>query len=67
MDVDPETVLANHADALMALANVRSVGLGEKAGSSVIKVFVERKVPLSALPPDQVVPAELHGCTVGGE
>lgn len=64
MEADAEKILANNADALMALANVQSVGLGEKAGRAVIMVFVDRKVPLSALPPGQIIPPELEGCEV---
>ncbi len=46
---------------LLSLPNVTGVGLGEKEGREVIKVFVTHKVAASALPPDDVVPRALEG------
>jgi len=45
----------------MRLPNVTGVGIGEKAGKPVIKVFVTHKVPESALQPQEVVPKALEG------
>lgn len=59
-----EEALRNHEDALMALPNVQGVGIGVKAGKSVIKVFVSSKVPENSLRPDQRVPAVLGGYEV---
>ncbi len=62
--MDIEAVLRKHEAELMGLANVQGVGIGERAGKPVIKVFVDARVPESSLPPDQIVPAELEGCEV---
>lgn len=62
-----EEVLRDHEDALMALPNVQAVGIGEKAGKTVIKVFVSSKVPQDSLQPDQRVPATLGGYEVDVE
>lgn len=59
-----EEVLHKHETELMSLANVQAIGIGEKAGKPVIKVFVSTKVPGSSLPPDQLIPAVLEGCEV---
>ena len=45
----------------MRLPNVAGVGIGEKAGERVIKVFVQSKVPESALKPGEIVPKTLDG------
>ena len=54
-------VKKRYTDALMALPNVTGLGIGEKGGSSVIKVFVVRKVPLETLSASERVPEELEG------
>lgn len=59
-----EEVLQKHEAELMSLCNVTAVGVGEKAGKPVIKVFVSAKVPESSLRPDQRIPAVLEGCEV---
>lgn len=59
-----ETILKKHENALMDLPNVQAVGIGEKAGRKVIKVFVSAKVPEKSLQPDQIIPAVLEGCEV---
>jgi len=41
------------------------VGIGEKAGKAVIKVFVTHKVPESALQPQEIVPKRKANVTVG--
>ena len=45
---------------LMELPNVTGVGIGDKAGKKVIKVFVTHKVTESALQPQEVVPKTLE-------
>lgn len=65
--MDIEAVLRKHEDALLAYPNVNAVGIGERAGHRVIKVMVIRKVPESALQPDQVLPRELDGCELDVE
>lgn len=59
--MDIEAALRKHEDALLAYSNVNAVGIGEKAGRSVIKVMVVRKLPESDLQPDQILPKELEG------
>lgn len=56
-----EAVKMKHEEELMRLLNVTGVGIGEKAGKAVIKVFVTHKVPESALQPQEVVPKTLEG------
>ncbi|NWF62646.1 MAG: hypothetical protein HXY43_26300 [Fischerella sp.] len=57
-----EAVKQKHEDQLMGLPNVTGVGIGEKEGKPVIKVFVERKVPESELQPQEIVPKSIEGC-----
>ena len=59
-----QTILKRHEDALMDLPNVQAVGIGEKAGRPVIKVFVSAKVAKKSLRPEQIIPAVLEGCEV---
>jgi len=59
--VDIEDVKRKHEDHLLGLPNVTAVGIGEKAGRTVIKVFVTHKVPVSELRVEQVVPKTLDG------
>ncbi len=59
MSIEP--VKRKHEEHLMRLPNVTGVGIGEKAGKAVIKVFVTQKVPLSALQPEEVIPRMLEG------
>jgi len=56
-----EAVKEKNEERLMGLPNVTGVGIGEKAGKPVIKVFVTHKVPESALQPQEVVPKALEG------
>lgn len=56
-----EAVKKKHEEKLMRLPNVTGVGIGEKAGKAVIKVFVTHKVPKSALRPQEIVPELLEG------
>ncbi len=64
MSENIETVLAKHQDFLMGLPNVQAVGIGSKAESPVIKVFVSRKVPEESLQPHEVIPKRLERCDV---
>ena len=56
-----ETVKMKHEEQLMTLPNVSGVGIGERSGKPVIKVFVTHKVSESALSPQEVVPKTLDG------
>jgi hypothetical protein len=56
-----EAVKEKHEERLMRLHNVTGVGIGEKAGKVVIKVFVTHKVPESALRPQEIVPKTIEG------
>ena len=58
---DIESIKAKYEDRLLQLANVTAVGIGEKDGKQVIKVYVTRKLPESALRPKDVVPRVLEG------
>ncbi len=55
------TVKDKYEQRLMQLPNVTGVGVGEKVGKPVIKVFVTRKVDKSSLRPNEVVPKQLEG------
>ena len=59
--MDIKEVKKRYADELMALPNVTGVGVGERNGSQVIKVFVVRKLPLETLQASERVPRELEG------
>ena len=56
-----------HRDFLMSLPNVVSLGIGPKIvkhsemGTTAIKVFVSRKVPLSDLASDERIPELIEG------
>ena len=54
-----QSVIASHRDGLLRLPNVVGVGIGEKAGQTVIKVLVSRKVPSAQLGVGERVPATL--------
>ncbi|MEJ2559243.1 MAG: hypothetical protein P8186_24110 [Anaerolineae bacterium] len=56
-----ESVKSKYEDQLMQLPNVTGVGIGQKGGKEVIKVFVTHKVPDSALQPHEIVPKTLEG------
>lgn len=57
-----ESMKAKYEEQLMQLPNVTGVGIGEKGGKKVIKVFVTHKVPKSALQPQEIVSKTLEGC-----
>ena len=56
-----DRALQKHERRLMQLPNVTGVGVGERGGKKVIKVFVTRKVPDAELRPGQIVPRTLEG------
>lgn len=56
-----EAVKRKYEEQLMRLPNVTGVGIGEKAGKTVIKIFVTHRVPESSLQPQEVVPKTLEG------
>ncbi|MGH3031431.1 MAG: hypothetical protein ACRDNE_11865 [Gaiellaceae bacterium] len=62
-----EETRRRHEDELLARPNVTGVGIGERAGQAVIKVFVDRKVPASELEPEERVPGSLDGHPVDVE
>lgn len=66
-----ETTIAEtkgrHEAELLTLPNVTGVGIGERAGKPVIKVFVTERVPESALAPEHRVPEHLDGFEVDVE
>lgn len=56
-----EAVKRKYEEQLMSLPNVTGVGMGQKGGKEVIKVFVTRKLAASALRPEEIVPKRLNG------
>lgn len=56
-----EHVRMKYETQLMGLPNVTGVGIGEKAGKAVIKVFVVRKVAADALRAGEIIPKRLEG------
>ena len=54
-------VIAEHQDTLLGLPNVVGVGVSERAGTPVIQVLVNRKVPASDLGEKERIPSELGG------
>jgi hypothetical protein len=58
---DIRDVQQRHQDAIMRLPNVVGVGIGEKAGRAILKVFVSRKLPETQLAPEDIVPSEIEG------
>ncbi|HLG37933.1 MAG TPA: hypothetical protein VI338_07340 [Nitrososphaera sp.] len=62
-----KAVKMKHEEQLMRLPSVTGVGIGEKGGKEVIKVFVTHKVPESSLRPDEIIPKSLEGYEVDVE
>jgi hypothetical protein len=62
-----EQVKERHENDMMELPNVVGVGIGEKNGKPVIKVFVTHKVELSSLKPKERIPKRLDHCDVDVE
>jgi hypothetical protein len=56
-----DDVKARFEARLMGLPNVVGVGIGEKGGQQVIKVFVTAKVSAARLAPGELVPEQLEG------
>jgi hypothetical protein len=61
MKMSIEDARRKHEDQLMQMLNVTGVGIGEKEGKQVIKVYVTHKVPESDLKPQEIVPKKLDG------
>jgi hypothetical protein len=61
MNMNVEDVMHRYEETLMQLPNVTGVGIGEKSGKEVIKVFVTHKVPESLLHPREIIPRRLEG------
>ena len=55
-----ESVKSKHENELMDLPNVVGVGIGQREGKEVIKVFVTRRVPESSLRPEEIIPKSLE-------
>ena len=53
-------VMQKYEEQLLRLPNVTGVGIGERAGKKIIKVFVTHKVPESDLQPQEVIPEKLE-------
>ncbi len=56
-----ESAMRKHEEQVMRLPNVTGIGIGKKAKKDVIKVFVTKKLPESALQPHEIVPKTLEG------
>lgn len=59
--MDITTAMRTHEEQILRLANVTGIGVGEKNGRPVIKIFVSRKLPEGDLGPEQIVPKALDG------
>ena len=62
-----ESVLSRFEPDLMRLPNVVGVGVGKRDAEDVIKVFVVRKIPVSELSLNEVVPPQVGGVPVDVE
>jgi len=62
-----KAVKEEYEEQLMRIPNVTGVGIGEKGGKEVIKVFVTHKVPESSLRPEEIIPETLDGFEVDVE
>lgn len=58
--IDINDIKQKYEDQIMELPNVTGVGIGEKAGNEVIKVFVSQKIAESELQPQEIVPKSLE-------
>jgi len=61
MPEEIDVVRRRHEATLLDLPNVVGVGIGERDGLPVLKVFVRRKLPPEQLGRDAVVPPTLDG------
>ena len=59
--MDIVEVQRKHEDAVLQLPNVVGIGIGLKADTPVIKVFVCEKQPETLLKPDEIIPKTLDG------
>jgi len=59
--MDIAGVIQKYENDLLRLPNVNGIGIGDKAGEPVIKVFVTHKVPETSLQPQEIVPKTLDG------
>jgi hypothetical protein len=64
VNMNIKKVKRKYEDQLMGLPNVTGIGIGERAGKEVLKVFVTQKVPESELKPNEIIPKVLDGCEV---
>jgi hypothetical protein len=64
VNMNIEKVKRKYEDQLMGLPNVTGIGIGERAGKEVLKVFVTQKVPESELKPNEIIPKVLGGYEV---
>jgi hypothetical protein len=67
MNTSIKSTKRKYEDQLMGLPNVTGIGIGERAGKEVLKVFVTQKVPESDLKPDEIIPKVLEGYEVDVE
>ena len=56
-----EAAIRHAEQELMSKPNVTGVGIGERNGKPVIKVFVTRKLPKSELRASEIVPEKISG------
>jgi len=61
LKMDITTAMRRHEEQILRLENVTGIGIGEKNGRPVIKIFVSRKLPEGELAQGQVVPKVLDG------
>lgn len=59
--MDQESAIRQAEQKLMSKLNVTGVGIGERAGMPVIKVFVTHKVPMSELSANEIIPEKIAG------
>ena len=59
--MDPEAAVRQASQKLMSKPNVTGVGIGERNGEPLIKVFVTRKLPKSELRASEIVPEKVAG------
>jgi hypothetical protein len=64
VNMNIKKVKRKYEDQLMGLPNVTGIGIGERAGKEVLKVFVTQKVPESELKPNEIIPKVLGGYEV---
>lgn len=56
-----QSVKRKFEDQLLRLPNVTGVGIGDRDGREVLKVFVSQKVPESDLKSNEIIPEVLDG------